>query len=254
MKKILRLENLSKDFSGLIVLSEVNLEIFQGERHAIIGPNGAGKSTLFNIVTGLYTPSQGKIFFLDKNITGWPINRITQLGLSRSFQIINIFPRMTVFENIRNAIISRFHRRFNWFTFLNRDTEIKRESDRVIDLLNLGDVKNVPASELSYGGQRKLELALTLALDPVLIMLDEPTAGLNTDETRNAIQLIRKLTEGKTLVIVEHDMEVVFNLADRITVINYGKVLATGTPDEIRENQEVKKAYLQRIQNATPGR
>lgn len=253
MGKILRIENLAKDFSGLSVLSEINLEIFQGERHAIIGPNGAGKSTLFNIISGLYKPSNGKIFFRDKSITGWPIHKIVRLGLSRSFQIINIFPKMSVFENVRNAIVSRFNQRFNWNTLLNRNGEIERESNRVIELLNLGEVRNVPASELSYGGQRKLELALTMALDPILIMLDEPTAGLNTEETRNAIQLIRKVTEGKTLIIVEHDMEVVFSLADRITVISYGNVLATGTPDEIRENSEVKKAYLQRIQNASSG-
>lgn len=226
------------------------MEIFDGERHAIIGPNGAGKSTLFNIISGLYKPSKGNIYFLDKNITGWPIDKITRLGLSRSFQIVNIFPRMTVFENVRNAVVSRFNRCFNFITLLNRDVEIKKESDRVIDLLGLNDVRNVPASSLSYGGQRKLELALALALDPVLIMLDEPTAGLNTEETRNAMQLIRRLTEGKTLIIIEHDMEVVFNLADRITVLNQGKSLATGTPNEIQENQEVNEAYLRRTKSA----
>jgi len=253
MERILRVENLSKDFSGLSVLSGINLEILRGERHAIIGPNGAGKSTLFNTISGLYKPSHGKIFFLDKNITGWPIHKIVRLGLSRSFQIINIFPKMSLFENVQNAIVSRFNQRFNWNSLLDRNGKIKRESERVIELLNLGEFRNVPASELSYGGQRKLELALTVALDPVLIMLDEPTAGLNTEETRNAIQLIRKVTEGKTLIIVEHDMEVVFNLADRITVISYGSILATGTPDEIRENSEVKRAYLQRIPNASSG-
>jgi len=250
VKKILTLKNVFKDFSGLTVLSGITMEIFDGERHAIIGPNGAGKSTLFNIISGLYKPSKGNIYFLDKNITGWPINKITRLGLSRSFQIVNIFPRMTVFENVRNAVVSRFNRCFNFITLLNRDVEIKRESDRVIDLLALNDVRNVPASSLSYGGQRKLELALALALDPVLIMLDEPTAGLNTEETRNAMQLIRRLTEGKTLIIIEHDMEVVFNLADRITVLNHGKSLATGTPNEIQENQEVNEAYLRRIKSA----
>ena len=250
MKKILTLKNVFKDFSGLTVLSGITMEIFDGERHAIIGPNGAGKSTLFNIISGLYKPSKGNIYFLDKNITGWPIDKITRLGLSRSFQIVNIFPRMTVFENVRNAVVSRFNRCFNFITLLNRDVEIKKESDRVIDLLGLNDVRNVPASSLSYGGQRKLELALALALDPVLIMLDEPTAGLNTEETRNAMQLIRRLTEGKTLIIIEHDMEVVFNLADRITVLNQGKSLATGTPNEIQENQEVNEAYLRRTKSA----
>jgi branched-chain amino acid transport system ATP-binding protein len=243
---ILKLEDLFKDFSGLEVLFGVSLEIIEGECHAIIGPNGAGKSTLFNIITGIYKPSRGKIFFLDKDITSWPAHKIARMGLSRSFQIINNFPRMTVFENVRNAIVSKFQRRFDWTSFLNRSKEITRESDHMVDLVGLTEVRNIPASEMSYGMQRKLELALTLARDPVLILLDEPTAGLNAEETRTFVELIKQVTEGKTLVVVEHDMEVVFNLADRITVLNYGEVLATGTPDEIRENEGVKKAYLGR--------
>lgn len=243
---ILKLEDLFKDFSGLEVLFGVSLEIIEGECHAIIGPNGAGKSTLFNIITGIYKPTRGRIFFLDKDITSWPAHKIARMGLSRSFQIINNFPRMTVFENVRNAIVSRFQRRFDWTSFLNRSKEITRESDHMVNLLGLTEVRNIPASELSYGMQRKLELALTLARDPVLILLDEPTAGLNAEETRIFVELIKQVTEGKTLVMVEHDMEVVFNLADRITVLNYGEVLATGTPNEIRENEGVKKAYLGR--------
>ena len=243
---ILKLEQIFKDFSGLEVLFGVSLEIIEGECHAIIGPNGAGKSTLFNIITGIYKPTRGRIFFLDKDITSWPAHKIARMGLSRSFQIINNFPRMTVFENVRNAIVSRFQRRFDWTSFLNRSKEITRESDHMVNLLGLTEVRNIPASELSYGMQRKLELALTLARDPVLILLDEPTAGLNAEETRIFVELIKQVTEGKTLVMVEHDMEVVFNLADRITVLNYGEVLATGTPNEIRENEGVKKAYLGR--------
>jgi branched-chain amino acid transport system ATP-binding protein len=243
---LLRLERIYKDFSGLQVLSGISLEVIKGERHAIIGPNGAGKSTLFNLITGLYKPSSGRIFFSDKNITGWPIHKIARIGVSRSFQVINIFPEMTLFENVRNAIISKVNRRFNWVSQLNRSEEIREESDRIIKLLGMIDVRDFPVSELSYGKQRQLELALTLARNPVLIMLDEPTAGLDTEETRAFVQLIKQVTEEKTLVIVEHDMDVVFDIADRITVINYGKVLATGSPDEIRENDEVKKAYLGR--------
>jgi branched-chain amino acid transport system ATP-binding protein len=243
---ILKLEQIFKDFSGLEVLFGVSLEIIEGECHAIIGPNGAGKSTLFNIITGIYKPTKGRIFFLDKDITSCPAHKIARMGLSRSFQIINTFPRMTVFENVRNAIVSRFQRRFDWTSFLNRSKEITRESDQMVNLLDMTDVRDIPASELSYGMQRKLELALTLGRDPVLILLDEPTAGLNAEETRIFVELIKQVTEGKTLVMVEHDMEVVFNLADRITVLNYGEVLATGTPNEIRENEGVKKAYLGR--------
>jgi branched-chain amino acid transport system ATP-binding protein len=224
----------------------INLEIMEGERHAIIGPNGAGKSTLFNIITGLYQPSRGKIFFQEMDITGWPVHMIARIGLSRSFQIINIFPKMSVFENVRSAIISKFNQRFNWFTLLRQNKKIQEESDKIIDLVALSELRDIPASELNYGAQRQLELALTLARDPLLIMLDEPTAGLNAEETRNVVQLIKNITVGKTLIIVEHDMEVVFTLADRITVLNYGGILATGSPDEIRQSEEVKRAYLGR--------
>jgi branched-chain amino acid transport system ATP-binding protein len=243
---ILKLEEVYKDFSGLEVLFGVNMDVTEGERHAIIGPNGAGKSTLFNIITGLYKPSKGKIFFQDRDISGKPIHKLARMGLSRSFQIINIFPGMTVFQNVRNAVVSKLNQRFNCMMFLGRSKRITEESDRVIDLLDLVEARDTPASDLSYGMQRKLELALTLARDPILIMLDEPTAGLNADDTRGFVQLIKQVTEGKTLVVVEHDMEVVFDLADRITVLNYGEILATGTPGEIRSSEAVQKAYLGR--------
>ena len=151
---------------------------------------------------------------------------------------------MTVYENVRNAIVSKFHRRFRWTALLSRDREIENETERIVSLLGLTPARNGLASELSYGVQRQLELALTLALDPVLIMLDEPTAGLNAEETHRVVKLIKDVTEGKTLMIVEHDMEVVFSLADQITVLNYGRILATGAPKEIRANEEVQKAYL----------
>ena len=243
---ILKVEKVFKDFSGLEVLRDVNLEVVEGERHAIIGPNGAGKSTFFNLITGYYKPSEGKIFFKGRDITHRPIHKIARMGLSRSFQIINIFPMMTVYQNVRNAIISKFNRRFNWISFLNRSEQIRRETDKILELVHMADVRDVLASELSYGRQRQLELALTQARDPVLMMLDEPTAGLDVEETRDFVQLIKRVTEGKTLVMVEHDMDVVFGLADRITVLNYGEILITGTPDEIQDNEEVKKAYLGR--------
>jgi branched-chain amino acid transport system ATP-binding protein len=246
MKTVLRIDNLFKDFSGLQVLSGITIDVLEGERHVIIGPNGAGKTTLFNIITGLYRPTKGRIYFLDKDITSTTPQKIARLGLSRSFQIINIFPRMTVYENVRNAIVSKLNRRFNCMMLLGRNKTIARETEHVIDLFALKEVKDVAAADLSYGTQRHLELSLALACDPVLIMLDEPTAGLNSEESRNAVQLIRQVTEGRTLVMVEHDMDVVFNLADRITVLSSGTVLATGTPNEIRENDHVKRAYLGR--------
>jgi branched-chain amino acid transport system ATP-binding protein len=243
---ILRLENIYKDFSGLEVLCGISLEIQRGERHAIIGPNGAGKSTVFNVITGLYNPSRGKIFFLDQDITGWPIHKIALLGLVRSFQITTIFPAMTVFENLRTAVVSKFNRRFNWTSLLSRSKEIQRECDRILEWLRLTHLRDVPACELSYGWQRRLEVSLTLALDPVLILLDEPTAGVDVKETRTFVEFMKEATEGKTLVLVEHDMDVVFNIADRVTVLNNGTVLVSGTLNEIRENEEVQKAYAGR--------
>ena len=243
---ILQLRNIYKDFSGLEVLCGISLEIQRGERHAIIGPNGAGKSTVFNVITGLYKPSKGKIFFLDQDITGWPAHKIALLGLVRSFQITTIFPAMTVFENLRTAVVSKFNRRFNITRLLSRSKEIRRECDRILEWLRLSHVRDVPACELSYGWQRRLEVSLTLALDPMLILLDEPTAGIDVKETLTFVQFMKEATEGKTLVIVEHDMDVVFNIADRVTVLNNGEVLVSGTLNEIRENEEVQKAYAGR--------
>jgi branched-chain amino acid transport system ATP-binding protein len=250
MKTMLKTESVSKDFSGLQVLSDINLEIFEGEKHAIIGPNGSGKSTLFNIITGLYKPSRGSIFFLNKDITHLAAHKIVRLGLSRSFQITSIFPKMTVFENIRNAVVSKFNRRADCVTLLSRSQKIRNETNRIIDLLDLDEVRDSSAAEMSYGWQRRVELALALAWDPFLIMLDEPTAGVDIEHTRGFVELIKHVTQGKTLVIIEHDMDVVFDLADRITVLNLGKVLTTGTCKEIIGNPEVRDAYMGRKSSA----
>jgi branched-chain amino acid transport system ATP-binding protein len=247
---VLELHGIAHDFSGLQVLSGIDLAVREGERHAIIGPNGAGKSTLFNIMTGRYTPRAGRVVYRGRDITGAPPHRIARLGIGRSFQIINIFPRLTVFENVRSAILSRHGRRLDFWRRLDRDADIARETDQLLTTLRLAARRNTLASELSYGEQRELELALTVAVQPELVLLDEPTAGLNSDDTRRAIDLIRRLTDGRTLVMVEHDMDVVFTLADRVSVIYYGRVLATGSCDEIRANAEVKRAYLGRKSSA----
>ncbi|HSR11522.1 MAG TPA: ABC transporter ATP-binding protein [Thermodesulfobacteriota bacterium] len=241
---ILELKDVYKDFDGLEVLFGVDLGIRQGERHAIIGPNGAGKSTLFNIITGKYLPSRGNIYFRAQDITGSSPFKLNRQGMSRSFQITNIFRTMTVFENVRNAILSKNKIRFNVFSRLDRMGEINSQTESVLEQIGLADRRKVQAGLLSYGQQRALEIGLTIATDPVLILLDEPTAGMSSEETREAVKLIERVTEGKTLVIVEHDMDVVFSLANRISVIYYGQVLASGPPDEIRQNQKVKDAYL----------
>ncbi|HXX11269.1 MAG TPA: ABC transporter ATP-binding protein [Burkholderiales bacterium] len=240
----LELRDIHHDFSGLQVLTGVNLAVAPGERHAIIGPNGAGKSTLFNIISGRLRPRRGRVLYGEHDITGVPPHRIARLGVGRSFQIINTFPRLTVYQSVRSAVVSRRGMRLDAWRLLDGLDDVARETTEVLDLLELSDRRDTPANALSYGEQRELEIALTVAVRPELILLDEPTAGLNAEETHKAIGLIRRVSEGKTLVMVEHDMDVVFTLADRISVLHYGKMLASGPPDEIRRNAEVQRAYL----------
>jgi len=241
---ILETEGLYHDFSGLLVLFDVNLEVKEGERHAIIGPNGAGKTTLFNVITGTYSPSRGRVTFKGKEVTGWKPYKLTRAGMGRSFQITSTFSRLTTFQNIRMGILSKRGIRFNLFHKVDKMQNITEETDDVLKRINLDGERNLPASMLSYGKHRSLEISMALATNPDLVMLDEPTAGMSKDETHNAVELIRRLTEGKTMVIIEHDMDVVFSLADRITVLHLGHILASGPPGEIRESQAVKDAYL----------
>lgn len=241
---ILETKSVHHDFGGLQVLFDVNLEVKEGERHAIIGPNGAGKTTLFNVITGTYTASQGAVFFRGKEVTGFKPHQMIRLGMGRSFQITSTFDRLTAFQNIRMGVLSRRGIRFNLFQKVDNMEEITKETDEVLKRINLQGERNLPASALSYGKHRSLEISMALATNPNLVMLDEPTAGMSKDETHNAVELIRRLTEGKTVVIIEHDMDVVFSLADRITVLHLGTILASGPPGEIRENQTVKDAYL----------
>jgi branched-chain amino acid transport system ATP-binding protein len=241
---ILETKRLYHDFSGLKVLSDVNLEVKQGERHAIIGPNGAGKTTLFNVITGTYVPSRGEVFFKGKEVTGFKPYQMVRLGVGRSFQITSTFNRLTAFQNIRMGVLSRRGVRFNLFQYVGKIKDITQETDEVLRRINLHEVRDVAAGTLSYGQQRSLEISMALVTDPDLVMLDEPTAGMSKDETHYAVELIRRLTEGKTVVIIEHDMDVVFSLANRITVLHLGTILASGPPNEIRENQAVKDAYL----------
>jgi len=241
---ILETKYIYHDFKGLKVLFDVNLQIEEGERHAIIGPNGAGKTTLFNVITGTYKPSEGQVFFKKNEVTGFPPHKLVRLGMGRSFQITSTFSRMTAFQNIRMGILSKKAIRFNMLRMVDKMGAVTTETEKVLKRINLDGERDIPAGMLSYGKSRSLEISMALATDPELVMLDEPTAGMSVDETRSAVELIRRLTEGKTMVIIEHDMDVVFSLADRITVLHLGAVLATGTPDEIRNNQAVRDAYL----------
>ncbi|HPD56413.1 MAG TPA: ABC transporter ATP-binding protein [Smithellaceae bacterium] len=244
MNNILETKKLYHDFDGLQVLFDVNLQIREGECHAVIGPNGAGKTTLFNVITGTYKPSKGQVFFKGREITGMQPCDLCRLGIGRSFQITTTFSRLTTFQNVRLGILSKKGVRFNFFTRVDKMEDITRETDELLRRINLIGERNFPVSALSYGKHRALEISLAMATDPELVLLDEFAAGMSRDETHNAVELIKRMTQGKTVVLIEHDMDVVFSLADRITVLHRGQILAVGTPQEIRQNQEVKDAYL----------
>lgn len=246
---ILETRSLSHDFDGLRVLMDVSLTVREGEKHAIIGPNGAGKTTLFNVITGTYKPSQGKIFFKQKDITGAGPCKIQRQGMGRSFQITTTFDRLTAFQNIRMAVMSKKAIRFNLFRFVDKMNDVTEETVEILQRLDLFDDCHTPAGMLSYGKHRCLEIGMALATNPELVMLDEPAAGMSADETHNAVTLIQRLTADKTMVIIEHDMDVVFTLADRITVLHHGTILATGTPSEIQNNEEVQAAYLGQLED-----
>ncbi|HET7380268.1 MAG TPA: ABC transporter ATP-binding protein [Gaiellales bacterium] len=249
---MLVLRDIQKSFGGLRVLNGIDLDVLEGERHAIIGPNGAGKSTLFNLISGGLRPTHGRIVYRGHDLGGLRPHQIARLGLARSFQIINIFPGLTVFENARGAVVSRRGLRWNCWSRLDAIDHVTEQTERVLAELGLEPRRDMLASRLSYGEQRQLEIALTVALQPSLVLLDEPCAGLNADDTRQAVALIRRVTAGRTLLLVEHDMDVVFGLADRVSVIYYGEVLATGAPDEIRANAKVQQAYLARKASMKP--
>ncbi|MBU2647367.1 ABC transporter ATP-binding protein [bacterium] len=244
MTNLLETKDLTFSYSGYRVLNGVNLDIRIGERHAIIGPNGAGKTTLFNVITGTYKPQTGRILLRGDDVSGLKPFELNRRGMGRSFQITSTFAKQTVFQNVRLGILSKRGIRFNMFKRLNKMDAITQETLKTIRQSNLEEQKDIPAGLLSYGKNRALEICMAMSTDPDLVMLDEPTAGISKDETLQIVELIRDLTADKTMVIIEHDMDVVFSLADRITVLHHGEILACGTPQEIQNNQAVKDAYL----------
>ena len=241
---LLDIQGLYKDFRGVEVIKDLSLSVREGERHAIIGPNGAGKTTVFNLITGRYTPSLGVIEFEGRRISGMAPHRINRMGISRSFQITNIFPGLSVFENIRSAILSKRGIRWSFRRRVSAMSNVNEETQVILKLIGLDDQHHLLAGSLDYGAQRALEIGITLATDPKMIMLDEPTAGMSIEETREIVAMIDRTTRGKALLIIEHDMDVVFSLADTISVIHYGTVLASGSPESIRSDAAVKEAYL----------
>lgn len=241
---VVELKGLTKSFDGVPIIRGVDLAVVQGERHAVIGPNGAGKSTLFNLISGLYAPTAGDILLRGASIAGQRPSDINRAGLARSFQITNIFPRLSIFENARIGVLSRHGFRFTLWRRAATLRRINEEAEQLLELVRLSHVRDKYAGDLAYSDQRALEIAMTLSTGADVIMLDEPTAGMSKDESAYTVELIRRVTADKTLLVVEHDMSVVFSLCDRISVLVYGEILATGAPDAIRANPKVQAAYL----------
>ena len=241
---ILQLHDVHKSFGEAHIIRGAQLQLRSGERHAVIGPNGAGKSTLFHLISGQLQPSSGKIILGETEIQGRSPEHINHLGLSRSFQITNIFPGLSVFENLRIAVMRKHRMQYHFWRSVQGYAQVREQTEKLLEQVRLQGKQAVSAAELSYSEQRALEIGMTLASDPRVILLDEPMAGMSHEETDYALNLIREVTQGRSLLIVEHDMDVVFSLCDRISVLVYGQVIATGTPDEIRADRRVQEAYL----------
>ncbi|MSO90858.1 MAG: ABC transporter ATP-binding protein [Acetobacteraceae bacterium] len=241
---VLELRDLTKSFGETEIIRGVNLTVKRGQRHGLIGPNGAGKSTLFNLISGHYVPSSGEILLNRQSIAGLQPHVINRRGLSRSFQITNLFPRMSVAENLRISIMGRHGHRFTLFRAIRALNAVNTEVDEFLDRLRLSHRRDELAGDLAYSEQRALEMGMSLATDPEVLLLDEPTAGMSREETAYIVDLIRRVTEGRTLLVVEHDMSVVFTLCDQVSVLVYGEVIASGEPAVVRADTKVQEAYL----------
>ncbi len=244
MSAAIELRAVSKKFGNTEIIRGVDLAIAKGERHAIIGPNGAGKSTLFNLISGRYPLTGGDILLNSESIRGLKPFEINRKGLSRSFQITNIFHHLSVFENIRCAVLWSLGYKYSFWHRLGGLKDANRRAEEVMESIGLKRRRDTFASVLSYAEQRALEIGITIAGGAEVILLDEPTAGMSRSETADAVELIRKVSQGKTLIMVEHDMGVIFDLADRISVLVYGEVIASDVPENIRGNKAVQEAYL----------
>jgi branched-chain amino acid transport system ATP-binding protein len=240
----LELKDLRKSFGKTEIIRGVDLAVQAGERVAVIGPNGAGKSTLFNLISGRFGPTSGEVLLHGRRIDGLKPFEINRMGLARSFQITNIFPKLSVFENLRCGVLWSLGYKYSFFKFLAGLDDANERTEELLEMIRLDKKRDVLAMNLTYAEQRALEIGVTIAGGASVVLLDEPTAGMSKSETARFIKLIREVTEGKTLLTVEHDMGVVFGLADRIAVVVYGEVIAFDTPEAVRANARVQEAYL----------
>ena len=241
---ILTTQDLTIAFGGLKAVDQVNLEIEKGRLTSVIGPNGAGKTTLFNLLTGFYRPTHGKIFFDSKEITFLPVHKIVKLGISRSFQILKIFNEMTVFENIRVAVQAQMNHGMEFFASCDRLIDVRKRAEEILEEIHLTVKASIKAKNLSYGDKRILEIGLSLAGNPQVLLLDEPTSGVGGHERGGVARFIHDLTKKWTVLLVEHDMDIVMGISDRIVVMQQGRIIADGTPEEIKSNETVKEVYL----------
>jgi branched-chain amino acid transport system ATP-binding protein len=240
----IELVNVYKSFGATQIIRGVSLAISAGERHAIIGPNGAGKSTLFNLISGRFTPSSGTVRLNGEDVTGLPPYHINRRGLSRSFQVTNIFPRLSVWENVRCAVLWSLGYKYAFWRGIDGLADVRERTESILDEIELLDRRRVQAGVLTYAEQRALEIGVTIAGNAGIILLDEPSAGMSADETERAVALIRKVSHSRTLIMIEHDMGVVFDLADRISVLVYGQIIASDNPVRIKQDSAVQMAYL----------
>jgi len=245
MTSALELIELRKSFGPTEIIRGVDLQIQKGELHAIIGPNGAGKSTLYNLISGMYKVNDGSIILNGNDITNKEPYEINRMGLSRSFQVTNIFPKMSVFENVRNGLLYHSGCKYSFWRFVDRRKDVTERATEILQSIGLKNKHDVPVMLLPYADQRALEIGITIAGSADVLLLDEPTSGMSRSETERTVELIRSISKDKTVVVVEHDMGVVFDLAERISVLVYGEIIASDTPENIRCNQSVQEAYLE---------
>jgi len=241
---VLELKSLCKSFDGLQAVRDVTLQIMPGDRKAIIGPNGAGKTTLFNVITGIYPATSGQVVLFGQDVTSWPSHRRTALGMARTFQVTSLFPKLTVLDNVLLAIEGLRRSKFVMWRFLSSYKEVYEKAYHLLEQAGFLDRKDLEVRNLSHGEQRQLEIVLGLASDPKILLLDEPAAGLSSGESTEMAEFLMKLDPKLAILLIEHDMDVVFDVADQISVLHFGEVLETGTPEQIHGSKKVQEIYL----------